>query len=52
MGDMFQKIYELFNGILNVFNIADSILIAGFDKLGREHDTTLCKVLKYVDRNT
>ena len=40
-GDMFQKkIDELFNGMPNVFGIADDILIAGFDELGKDHNTT------------
>ena len=46
-GDMFQrKIDKLFNRIPNVFSIADDILIAGFDELGRGHDATLDKVLR------
>ena len=37
-GDMFQKkIDEFFNNILNVFGIADDILIVGFDADGRNH---------------
>ena len=43
--DMFQKkIYELFSGMPDVFGIADDILIAGFDKCGKDHDEML-KVL-------
>ena len=30
-GDIFQMIDELFNGMPNVFSIADDIWIAGFD---------------------
>ena len=46
-GDMFdRKIGELFQGLLNVFDIANNILIAGLDDLGRDHDTTLDNVLR------
>ena len=39
--DMFQKkTDQLFNGVPNVFGIADDILISGFDELGRDHDET------------
>ena len=45
-GDMFQKkIGELFNDILNVFGIADGILIAGFDVDGRNYGVRLQQVL-------
>ena len=44
-GDMFQKkIDELFTGIVNVFGIADNILIAEFNDLRKGHDKTLHKV--------
>ena len=44
---MFQiKIDELFHAISNVFGIADDILIAGFDELGKDYDVTLDKVLR------
>ena len=47
MGDMFQKkTEEIFNGVPNGFSIADDILIAHFDKHGRDHDATLDKVLR------
>ena len=43
---MFQKkIDELFSGMPNGFDIADNMLIAGFDKHGRDHDEILEKVL-------
>ena len=46
-GDMFQhKIDETFNDILNVFCIADDILIIGYDKDGTDHNETVNKVLK------
>ena len=46
-GDMFhRKIDELCQGLPNVFGIDGHILIAGFYKIGREHDATLNKVLK------
>ena len=36
VADMFQKkIDELFNGVLNVFGIAECILIAGFNEQGK-----------------
>ena len=44
--DMFQTIDKLFNGMPNIFGIADDHLYAGFDELGRDHDTTLDKMLK------
>ena len=44
---MFQKkINELFHGLPNAFGIADNILIAGLDDLGREHYAILDKVLR------
>ena len=47
VGYMFpKKIGELFSGIQNVFSIADDILIAGFDEQGKDHNTTLDKVLR------
>ena len=45
--DMFQrKIDKLFNGMPNIFSIADGILIVGFDELDRDYDATLDKVLR------
>ena len=45
VGDMFQrKMDELFQGQSNVFGIADNILIAGFDDMGRYHNATLNKM--------
>ena len=45
--DMFQReTEEMFHGLRNVFYIADDILIAGFDDLGRHHDETVDKVLE------
>ena len=38
MDDMFQKIDELFSGMPNVFGIADDMLIASFDEVGKNHD--------------
>ena len=44
--DMFlRKIDELLKGLSNVFGLADDILIAGFDDLGRDDNATLDKVL-------
>ena len=44
---MFQKkINELFSGMPNVFDIADDILIAGFNEQDNDHDETLGKVLR------
>ena len=43
---MFQEIHKLFNGVPDVFCIADDILIVEFDDLCCEHDTTLDKVLR------
>ena len=46
-GDIFQKkIEKLFNGMANIFSIADDILIVGFDELGRDHDATLDTLLR------
>ena len=46
-GDMFQrKIDKLFQGLSNVFGIADDILITGFDDIYRDHIVTLEKVLR------
>ena len=46
---MFQrKIDELFHKLLIIFGIANDILIAGFDNLGRDHNEKVDKVLKYV----
>ena len=39
VGDMFQKIDELFSSMSNVFGIADVILIVGF-KWDENHDIT------------
>ena len=36
----------LFKRILNVFGITKDFLLAGFDELGRDHGTTLHKVLQ------
>ena len=45
--DMYQKkIDELFQGLPNVFSIADDILIAGFSDMIRDHDAMLNKVLR------
>ena len=39
---MFQKkIDKIFNGMSNLFGIADDILAAGFDELGKDHNETL-----------
>ena len=47
VGDMFQrKIDELFQGLSNVFGIADDILTPGFNNMDRDHDATLDKVLR------
>ena len=44
-GAMFQdKIDEFFSGMPNAFGIADDILVAGFDALGRDYNVTLDKV--------
>ena len=43
---LWKKIDEPFNGMPNVFSIADDILIARFDELGRDHDATLGKMLR------
>ena len=42
---MFQKkIDKLIRSILNVLNISDDILIAGFNEQGKDHDETFGKV--------
>ena len=46
-GDMFQwKIDEIFNDMLNVFGIADDILVIGCDKDGADHDEAVYNVLR------
>ena len=41
-----RKIDELFNGMFNVFIIANDILNARFDELGRVHNVTLNMMFK------
>ena len=41
-----KRIDKLFNGMPNVFGIADDILIAGLDELGRDHSAILDKVMR------
>ena len=42
MGDMFQhKIDEIFKNLLNVFGIADDILVVSYDSDGKDHDEML-----------
>ena len=41
-----KKTDEVFSSMLNVFGIADDILIVGFDKYARDHDDVLEKVLQ------
>ena len=43
--DMFKKKMDNFSSMLNVFVIANDILIAGFDEWGKDHDATLERVL-------
>ena len=44
---MFQcKIDEIINNMLNVFGIADDILVIGYDKDRVDHDKAVYKVLK------
>ena len=48
-GDMLQrKIDILLQGLPNVFGIADDILIAGFDDMGRDHNAIFKQVLKIL----
>ena len=50
---MFQrKINELYQGLLNIFGIADDFLIGEFDNICRNHDATFDKVLGYAGRLT
>ena len=50
VGNIFQeKIYELFSDMPNIFIIADDILIAGFDELGKGLHATLDKELRQAD---
>ena len=47
-GDMFQcKIDETFNDMLNVFEIADIILVIGYHKDGTDHDKAVYNVLRW-----
>ena len=41
-----KKIDDIFSSMFNVFSIADDILVAGFDELGRDHNMVLDKVLR------
>ena len=46
-GNMFQcKIDEIFNDMLNVFDIADDILIIGYEDNGANHDEAVYNVLR------
>ena len=45
-GDMFKrKINEIFRGLSNVFDIADDILILGYDADGRVHNRSLRQMM-------
>ena len=45
--DMFQhKIDEIFNDTLNIFGIADNILVIGYNKDGADHNAAVHKVLR------
>ena len=47
VSNMFQlEIDEIFNDMLNVFGIADDILVVGYKNDGRNHDETVQKVLQ------
>ena len=51
--DVFQrKMNELFHELCNVLGIANDVLIAGFNELGRDHDETVDEVLKHVRKST
>ena len=39
-----RKIDELYQGLANVFGMADDILITAFDDMSRDHDATFNKV--------
>ena len=44
---MFEwKMDEIFNGMPNVFGIADDIMVLGYEDDGRDHDKTVQKVLQ------
>ena len=44
---MFQrKLDEIFKYLPNVFGIADDILVVGYDVDGKDHDSTLQRVLQ------
>ena len=46
-GNMFQcKIVKLFNGMPNIFGIADDILVIGYDKDGADHDKAVYSLLR------
>ena len=46
--DMFQhKIDEIFNDMVNVFGIADDILVIGYDKDRKDHDEAVYNVLRW-----
>ena len=43
---IFQETDELFQGLPDMFDIADDILVAGFDNIGKDHDATHDKILR------
>ena len=46
VGDMSQhKIDEIFIDMLNIFGIADDILVIDYDQKGADHDAAVHKVL-------
>ena len=50
--DMLQKkIDERLKEQSNVFDIADDILVVGYDDDGTKHDRGIREVLRYVEKN-
>ena len=50
---MFQhKIDEIFSDIPNVFDIADDILVIGYNKNGADHDEAVTKCWGSVRKST
>ena len=45
-------IYGLFQGLHKEFSVIDDILFTGFNDLGKDHDPTFDKLLKYAERPT
>ena len=41
-----EKKDKIFKDLPNVFDVADDILVVGYEYYGKDHDETLCRVLQ------